>query len=78
MCTAAASWRTCSKPSLEPSTASKIGMMWLPDRVKTCEQPASSRARTTRSAPRIELAITGASGKLTTPVRLIAHLKGVE
>ena len=49
MRTAAASWRTCSKPRLEPSAASKIGMMWLPDRVKTCEcPPALGRARRDR------------------------------
>src|SRR3954471_18230109 len=52
MCTAAASWRTCTSSMPASSAASKTGMMWLPDSVKMRATPAWLSAAASASAPR--------------------------
>jgi hypothetical protein len=52
MCTVLASWRVWISSIFEPNTASKTGMMWLPESVKMRRVPAASSARISASAPR--------------------------
>src|SRR4051812_13778163 len=52
MCTAAASWRTCTRSMPASSAASKIDMMWLPDSVKMRRQPSRASDCATMVAPR--------------------------
>ena len=52
ICTAAASWRTCTRSSFVSSAASKSDIMWLPDSVNTCRHSRRSSERATMSAPR--------------------------
>ena len=72
-CTAAASWRVCTRSSREPIAASNSDMMWLPDRVKSVVCPARSSVRTTMSAPRVDWVILSVSPAIRAIVRDSVH-----